>query len=107
MNLSFCADDARVCVDDAGVYTDDAPEKNLKLNKRKMRLRLKQVPYMGQLPTAAGLRPDPEKVRAITEMKTPDDSLQRFLGMVNYLNVGRLAKFLPHLSDMCEPLRRL
>ncbi|XP_035690003.1 uncharacterized protein K02A2.6-like [Branchiostoma floridae] len=81
-----------------------AREKNLKLNKRKLRLKLKQVPYMGQLLTADGLKPDPEKVKAITEMKTPDDlrSLQRFLGMVNYL-----AKFLPHLSDVCEPLRRL
>ncbi|KAI8493812.1 hypothetical protein Bbelb_281590 [Branchiostoma belcheri] len=81
-----------------------ARESNLKLNKRKMRLKLKQVPYMGQLLTARGLRPDPEKVKAIVEMPTPDDvrAVQRLLGMVNYL-----AKFLPHLSDVCEPLRRL
>ena len=29
-------------------------------------------------------------------------ALKRLLGMVNYL-----AKFMPHLSDMTEPLRRL
>ena len=37
-------------------------------------------------------------------MPSPNDvkGLKRFLGMVNYL-----AKFLPLLSDMTEPLRRL
>ncbi|XP_019614003.1 PREDICTED: uncharacterized protein K02A2.6-like [Branchiostoma belcheri] len=60
-----------------------ARESNLKLNKRKMRLKLKQVPYMGQLLTARGLRPDPEKVKAIVEMPTPDDvrAVQRLLAV--------------------------
>ena len=37
-------------------------------------------------------------------MPEPKDvtALKRFLGMVTYL-----AKFMPHLSDMTEPLRRL
>ena len=47
---------------------------------------------------------DPTKVSAICDMPTPTDkqSLQRFLGMVNYLG-----KFLPGLSDTCKPLRDL
>lgn len=59
---------------------------------------------MRLLLTTEGLCPDPEKVAAVQHMQTPTDvkSLQRFLGFVNYL-----AKFLPHLSDVCEPLRRL
>ena len=59
---------------------------------------------MGHLLTAEGIVTDPNKVRAIKDMPTPTDvaSLKRFLGMVNYL-----AKFLPHLSRVSEPLRRL
>ena len=37
-------------------------EQNVKLNKDKMKLRLDQVPYIGQLLTSQGLKPDPEKV---------------------------------------------
>ena len=59
---------------------------------------------MGHLLTSRGLMPDPEKIQAILQMPEPDDltALKRFLGMVTYL-----AKFMPHLSQMTEPLRRL
>ena len=59
---------------------------------------------MGHLLTSQGLMPDPEKIQAILQMPEPDDltALKRFLGMVTYL-----AKFMPHLSQMTEPLRRL
>ena len=85
-------------------------EQNLKLNPEKFKLKLSEVPYMGHLLTSNGLKPDPEKVRAVKEMPIPDGAtrgekvkaVQRFLGFVNYL-----AKFLPKLSDACEPLRRL
>ena len=51
-----------------------------------------------------GLTADPAKVEAILAMPPPTDvkGLKRFLGMVNCL-----AKFLPLLSDMTEPLQRL
>ena len=59
---------------------------------------------MGHLLTSDGLKADPEKIQAIIEMSEPGDitSLKRFLGMVNYLS-----KYMPRLSDMTEPLRRL
>ena len=59
---------------------------------------------MGHLLTADGIVTDPNKVRAIRDMPTPTDvtSLKRFFGMVTYL-----AKFLPNLSSVSEPLRRL
>jgi hypothetical protein len=77
---------------------------DLKLNKNKLRLKLPSVTYMGHLLTTEGLRPDTEKITAIQNMGTQTDvkSLQRLLGFVNYL-----AKFMPRLSDVCEPLRRL
>ena len=83
---------------------DRAREVNLKLNAKKMRLRLKEVPYMGHLLTDSGVKPDPAKIDAIINMPKPTDAkaVQRLLGSVNYL-----AKFLPCLSDVSEPLRRL
>ena len=59
---------------------------------------------MGHLITADGVKADPAKVEAILDMPAPTDTkcLKRFIGMVNYL-----AKFLPLLLNMNEPLRRL
>ena len=77
---------------------------NLKFNKNKLRLKLDQVTYMGQLFTSEGLKPDPMKVEAIASMPRPDDkrAVQRLLGCVNYLS-----RFMPQLSKVSEPLRKL
>ena len=65
-----------------------AKDINLKLNKKKLRLKLPSVTYMGHLLTTEGLHPDPEKITVIQNMGTPTDvkSLQRLLGFVNYLS---------------------
>ena len=54
--------------------------------------------------TDKGLRADPTKVQAITQMPRPTDvaGIQQLLGMIHYL-----AKFLPNLSDITKPLREL
>lgn len=77
---------------------------NLKLNRAKVKRHQPTVKFMGHLLTSQGLLPDPEKIQAILQMPEPEDvtALKRFLGMVTYL-----AKFMPHLSEMTEPLRRL
>ena len=77
---------------------------NLKLNKDKVKRAQTTVPFMGHLLTPQGLKADPTKIEALIAMPEPEDvlALKRFLGMVNYLS-----KFMPHLSDMTEPLRRL
>ena len=83
---------------------EGAQEANLVFNPAKIRLRLPRVAYCGHIFSAEGLTPDPEKVKAIQQLKEPTSvkELQRFLGTVNYL-----AKFLPRLSDVSEPLRKL
>lgn len=77
---------------------------NLKLNRKKLKLRLSEVRYMGHLLTSHGLRADPSKVKAITEMPRPQDKkgVERLLGSVQYL-----ARFLPRLSEVAKPLRQL
>ncbi|CAC5403353.1 unnamed protein product [Mytilus coruscus] len=51
-----------------------------------------------------GLKPDPEKIRGVTDMpKLTDVSrVRQIIGLVTYLR-----KFLPKLSDICETLRKL
>lgn len=46
-------------------------ERNVKLNKDKMKLRYSEVPYVGHLLTDKGLKPDPDKIRAMQEMPKP------------------------------------
>ncbi|CAC5402113.1 unnamed protein product [Mytilus coruscus] len=79
-------------------------ERNLKLNKEKLKLKLKEVRFIGHLVTSEGLKPDPEKIRAVMDMPKPTDvsGVRRIIGFVTYLS-----KFLPKLSDICEPLRKL
>ena len=79
-------------------------DRGIVLSPEKMKLRLKEVPYMGHLLTSTGLKPDPAKVEAITNMPKPQDieGVQRLNGFINYL-----AKFLPKLSEVMEPIRRL
>lgn len=77
---------------------------NLKLNPDKVKLCLPEVKYYGHILTSNGVKPDTSKVSAITNMEKPKDKkgVLRFLGMVTYLN-----KFLPNLSTVAEPLRKL
>ena len=79
-------------------------DKGVKLNREKLQLRLREVAYMGHVLSSDGLQPDPDKVKAIREMPTPTDkqSIQRLLGMTNYLQ-----KFAPRLSEITTPLREL
>ena len=79
-------------------------EKNIKLNIDKMKLRLKEVSYLGHRISADGLKVDPNKIEAITKMPAPTDrqGVQRLLGMINYVQ-----KFAPGLSELTSPIREL
>jgi hypothetical protein len=81
-----------------------ARKSNLRLNQEKCKFKRKEIPYLGHILTTQGVKPDPEKVRAVQDMPRPVDkqSLQRFLGVINYL-----AKFIPNMSDVTSPLRVL
>ena len=78
-----------------------AREKNLRLNRKKLKLRLQEVSYMGHSLTSKGLLPDPMKVQAIQALPTPEDkkAVERVLGFVKYLS-----RLLPNLAEVVAPL---
>ena len=78
--------------------------KNIKLNKSKLRYKVRSLTFMGHKISDKGLEVDPEKVEAIKRYPTPTNvsQLKFFLGMVNFL-----AKFLPRISDVLQPLNNL
>lgn len=71
---------------------------------RENELQQSEVPFIGHLATKDGLKVHPNKVEAIRNIPSPKDvsELTRFWGMTQYL-----AKFVPKLSDITEPLRKL
>jgi len=76
----------------------------LKLNKGKCKFRKSELPYFGHIVGEDGIRPNPERITAITNLAAPKnvEELRRCLGMINYLG-----RFLPSLSDTIKPLTEL
>lgn len=81
-----------------------AMEYNLKLSADKCEFRKSEVTYVGHRLTSKGVKPDPEKIRAVCNMVKPTclKDLQTFMGFIQYLS-----KFMPHLSTVSAPLRTL
>ena len=79
-------------------------EVGLKFNPKKVKLRVPEVSSVGHLFSSEGLKPDPEKIRAINDMPPPEDKegVLRILGTVNYLD-----KFIEHKADIQEPISQL
>ena len=60
--------------------------------------------YVEHVFSAEGLKPDPDKIRAISEMPPPSDKegVLRILGTINYLD-----KFIEHKAHLQEPISQL
>ena len=72
-------------------------EVGLKFNPKKVKLRVPKVSYVGHVFSADGLKPDPDKIRAISEMPPPSDKggVLRILGTISYLG-----KFIEHKANL-------
>jgi transposase InsO family protein len=81
-----------------------ARRNGIKFSSKKMQYKSSSVKFFGHLVTADGLKPDPDKVKAITNMTRPNtvQELQSFMGMVNYLH-----RFSSKLTKLAAPLRGL
>ena len=77
---------------------------NLSLNPDKIQFKSTDCNFFGHRLTPEGLKPDPEKIKAILAMQPPQSiqQLQSFNGMVNYLK-----RFSPVLSELADPSRKL
>ena len=79
-------------------------ERKLTLNLEKCLFSQSRLQYLGQIIDSDGIRKDPSKVKAITDLAEPQNiaDLRRFLGLVNHL-----MKFCPNLAEKLKPLRDL
>ena len=77
---------------------------NLTLNPDKCEFSKPSVKYVGYIIGSNGISADPDKVKAICDMKPPTNihEVRRFLGMVN-----QLGKFTPKLAENSKPIRDL
>ena len=59
---------------------------------------------MGHIISASGIKPNPEKIKAIVELPRPTNilGLQSFLGLVAFVR-----KFIPNCSKLIAPLTAL
>ena len=73
-------------------------------SERKSEFFLNKTKWLGHEIDETGIKPNTEKVRAILDLKPPENQkqLKSFLGAIQYL-----AKFIPRLSERTERLRRL
>ncbi|CAJ1061415.1 uncharacterized protein K02A2.6-like [Xyrichtys novacula] len=71
------------------------------LNTDKCELSRSEVVFLGHVITTSGIRPDPEKTKAIRDMKEPTNmsEMRSFLGMVN-----QVGKFIPQLAEKDKAL---
>ena len=74
------------------------------LKREKSKFFQSQVQYLGHIIDKQGVRPVPEKIKAIVDMTKPNNpkELCSFLGMVNYYDC-----FTPSLASKCACLNDL
>ena len=76
----------------------------LKLKPQKCHFAKAQVPYLGHLVNKDGVRPDPDRCKAVQKAKTPHNlrTLRGFLGLCNYYR-----RFIEGHSKIASPLHNL
>jgi len=75
-----------------------------RLNPKKCVMGVFELKFLGNVISADGVRPDPEKVKAILEAPLPEDQaqLRSFFGSITYLT-----QYVPDLATVIAPLRKL
>jgi hypothetical protein len=76
---------------------------NLKIEPDKCEFLKTEISYFGHV-TSEGMRPDPEKIKAITNFPTAKNTtdIKSFLGLAGYYH-----KFIPQFSKIAKPLNDL
>lgn len=81
-----------------------AREYNVRFNREKIQHNQSEVNYLGHIVSKDGLKPDPEKVKAIEQMPNPEnkEGIQRLIGSLNFLR-----SYIPNVSTVTQPIREL
>ena len=79
-------------------------ENGLFMNLMKSWFGYQSIKYLGIIVDHQGIQPDPDKIRAVKELKVPHDisSLRRFLGSVGYFR-----RFIAGFAQKASPLTKL
>lgn len=79
-------------------------EFRVRINLTKCRFLVGSVTYLGHILSQGEIRPNPDKVKAVTQARQPNNvkELKSFLGLVNYYG-----KFIPNLSSELNLLYKL
>lgn len=74
---------------------------NMKIQLDKCEFFRKEVAYLGHVITPDGVRPNPDKIKAIQRYKIPTTTteIKGFLGLLGYYR-----KFIPQFADLTKPL---
>jgi len=77
---------------------------NLKVNPKKCAFFRRRLVYLGHVISAEGVQTDPEKVTAITNLKSPTclKELRQWLGMASWYR-----RFVPNFATMVQPMTAL
>ena len=105
-------------IDDVLVFWKDQLEHDLRLeaalnriqaagitlNREKCCFNQTEMKFLGYVIDKHGIRPDPEKTAAVQQMNSPTNliKLHSFMGIIS-----QLAKFIPNLAEMTQPLHSL
>ena len=83
---------------------DSIPAMDLKAHPSKCVFSAQEVPYLGHVLSASGVRPMEAKIKTTVEMPTPVDvsRVRSFMGLARYY-----LKFVPNFSNLAEPLNEL
>ena len=79
-------------------------ERGFKLKRAKCKFAMEELKFLGFLINRKGIRADPERTRAISNMPAPTNvsEVHSFLGMINHYG-----KFIPHLHQLKRPFEEL
>ncbi|XP_018366780.1 PREDICTED: uncharacterized protein K02A2.6-like [Trachymyrmex cornetzi] len=83
---------------------EKAREVGVKFNKDKCKFYQTEVKYTGHKFSERGISPDPNRVEAINQIRTPKNAkeLSRFMGMITYVS-----RFIPNSAQRTKNMRQL